>query len=145
MLQMGSQINKKKRLCSDCNLRLPGCSPSFAQEVNASNDLLRVVWLFQWPIVTEIAGLISGPCDSRGQNHIDFEMIFANLPGKSETVKAAGKANLGQYNINLSSGFQYGEDIVSIHALDNLVATIAQIVCDDHSRQHIRLDHKDHG
>jgi hypothetical protein len=46
-----------------------------------------------------------------------------------------------QISVDFSSRAQYDQDIVSIHALDNLVAAIAQIICDEDSHQ-IRLNHK---
>jgi hypothetical protein len=52
---------------------------------NDQNDLLagrcasRMAGLLHWPIIAEITGLRS-TCDSRGQNHIDFGAIIANLP-----------------------------------------------------------------
>src|ERR1700730_9960547 len=67
-------------LCPDRNLRRQGCSPAFAEEIDASDDLLRVVWLLQRPIVTEIACLAGSLSDSRRQNHIH----------ETETVNAAG-------------------------------------------------------
>jgi hypothetical protein len=120
-------------LCPDYNLTLQRCSPPFPKQVDAPYDLLRVIRLFQRPIITEIARLSRSPCDSRGQDHIDFRMIFANLPGKAETIKAASEANLGQNNINLFSGFQHRQGFGCVPSLGNLVAAIAQIVRDNHS------------
>ena len=67
-----------------------GSSASFAEDVDTSNDLVRLVRFLHRPIVTKVTGLIGSPRDSRGQNHINVRMIFANLSSKLETVNTAG-------------------------------------------------------
>ena len=81
---------RKASFYPDYNLRSKGFSASFTEDVDTSNDLVRLVRLLHRPIVTKVAGLIGSPRDPRGQNHINVGMIFANLSSKLETVNTAG-------------------------------------------------------
>ena len=88
---MRSKIGSENAsLYPDYNLRPKGSSPAFAEDVDTANNLLRMVRLRHQPIVTKVAGLIGSPPDSRGQNHVNVRMIFANLSSKLETVNTAG-------------------------------------------------------
>jgi hypothetical protein len=93
---------------ADRHSSLWGCSPSLKKNVDAADDLLRVVRFFQRTPVTEVPCLLGSPGYSGGQDHIDVRVLLANPLGKTEPVYAAAQLNLGKDNVDLLSGLQHG-------------------------------------
>ena len=80
----------RSKIESGLHLRSKGSSASFAEDVDTSNDLVRLVRFLHRPIVTKVTGLIGSPHSSRGQNHINADDFRENLSSKLETVNTAG-------------------------------------------------------
>jgi len=116
------------------------CSPSFAKEVDATNNFSGFVWLFERTIITEVARLVGRSDGAGSQDYINVRVMLANPAGNTETVHLAAQPHLRKDHVDLLPGTKYGHNVSSCDALENLVAAVAQIASDDHPDKDVGLD-----
>jgi hypothetical protein len=116
---------------------LQRCSASFPQEVDASNNFLRMIRFFERAIFTKVARLVGRSGGSASQDYINIRVMLTNPTGKTEAIRLAAQPHLRKNNVDLLSGTQYGHDVSGRDALENLVSAVAQIACDDRPDQDV--------
>ena len=115
------------------------CSPSFPQEVDASNYLPRMIRFFERTIIAKIARLVGSPVGSGGQDDINARVMLANPARKTEAVHSAPQPHLGKDHVDLLPGTEYGHDVCGCDTLENPVSAVAQIACNNHPNQDVEL------
>jgi hypothetical protein len=81
-------------------------SPSCPKEVDASNNFLRMIRLFERAIVTKVARLVGRSRGARSQDYVNIRVMLANPTGETETVHSAAQSSLRKDYVDLLSGTQ---------------------------------------
>jgi hypothetical protein len=114
-------------------------SPSFSKEVDASNNFLWFVRLFERTIVTKVFRLVGRSGGSGSQDNVNARVMLANPTGETETVHLAAQPYLREDDVDCLSGTQHCHDVGGRDALENPISALAQIAGDDHPDQDVGL------
>jgi hypothetical protein len=114
-----------------------------SKHVDAPDHLARMIGLFQWPVVAQIAGLFGGSPDAGRQDYVNAGMVVAQSAGEAKAAQVSWQFYVNENNIDMPLGLQNGEHVVGKAALDHDISALTQIFRDHHSRQDPRLDDED--
>jgi hypothetical protein len=118
-------------------------SAARSQHVDAPDHLTRMIGLFQWAVVAQIACLFGGSPYAGRQDYVNAGMVVAQPTGKAEAAQVSGQFYVRENNIDMPPGLQNGKHVARKAAFDHDIAAFAQIFGDYHSHQDLRLDDED--
>jgi hypothetical protein len=96
-----------------------------------------MIRFFERAIFTKVARLVGRSGGSASQDYVNIGVMLTNPTGKTEAIRLAAQPNLRKDNVDLLPGTQYGHDVSSCDALENLVSAVAEISRDDRPDQDV--------